>query len=72
MKITGARTVFSNSATTGHQLGAAVSAFGAGYSRSAFLTYLPAFVVAGGACLIAAGLVMTVKRNEPKPAVALP
>ena len=57
---------------TGHQLGAAVSAFGAGYSRSAFLTYLPAFVVAGGACLIAAGLVMTVKRNEPKPAVALP
>jgi sugar phosphate permease len=55
---------------TGHQLGAAVSAFGAGYSRSAFLTYLPAFVAAGGACLIAAGLVMIVNRNEPKPVTA--
>ncbi len=55
---------------TGHQLGAAVSAFGAGYSRSTFLSYLPAFVAAGGACLIAAGLVMIVKRGETKPASA--
>jgi predicted MFS family arabinose efflux permease len=55
---------------TGHQLGAAVSAFGAGYSRSVFLSYLPAFVAAGGACLIAAGLVMIVNRGEPKRTAA--
>ena len=31
----------------GHQLGAATAAFGAGFSRSDFATYLPALYVAG-------------------------
>jgi len=38
----------------GHQLGAAVAAYGAGLSRSELMTYLPAFYVAGAACLLAA------------------
>jgi len=38
----------------GHQLGAAVAAFGAGLSRSELATYLPAFYGAGAACLVAA------------------
>ena len=37
---------------TAHQLGAATAAFGAGFSRSDFATYLPALDVAGVACLI--------------------
>lgn len=42
----------------GHQLGAATAAFGAGWSRDALGTYLPAFYGAGAACLLAAGAVM--------------
>jgi MFS family permease len=38
----------------GHQLGAAVAAYGAGLSRSELATYLPAFYLAGAACLLAA------------------
>jgi predicted MFS family arabinose efflux permease len=38
----------------GHQLGAAVAAYGAGLSRSELMTYLPAFYLAGAACLLAA------------------
>jgi sugar phosphate permease len=56
-----------------HQLGAAVAAFGAGASRTALLTYLPAFIFAGIACIVAAVLVLGVKREfagVPKPAVA--
>lgn len=45
-----------------HQLGAAVAAFGAGASRTSFDTYLPALYVAGAFCLVAAGLVITLKR----------
>jgi len=48
----------------GHQLGAATAAFGAGFSRTEFASYLPAFMVAGAACLIAAGLVLTI--TKPK------
>lgn len=48
---------------TAHQIGASVAAIGGGYSRTAFLTYLPAFIVAGIACLIAAGLVLTVQNK---------
>ena len=49
-----------------HQLGAATAAFGAGFSRSDFATYLPALYVAGVACVIAAGLVLTIgpRRKE--------
>jgi sugar phosphate permease len=46
----------------GHQLGAATAAFGAGFSRTEFASYLPAFLVAGAMCLIAAGLVLTIAK----------
>ena len=51
-----------------HQLGAATAAFGAGFSRSDFATYLPALYVAGVACVIAAALVLTI---GPRPKEAL-
>jgi sugar phosphate permease len=54
---------------TAHQLGAATAAFGAGFSRSDFATYLPALYVAGVACVIAAALVLTIGRR-PKEALA--
>ncbi len=49
-----------------HQLGAATAAFGAGFSRSDFATYLPALYVAGVACLVAATLALTIgpRRRE--------
>jgi sugar phosphate permease len=46
----------------GHQIGAATAAFGAGFSRTAFASYLPAFFVAGAMCLIAAMLVLTIAK----------
>ena len=52
-----------------HQIGAAVAAFGGGFSRTAFLSYLPAFILAGVACVIAAGLILTVGRGA-KPNAA--
>jgi sugar phosphate permease len=54
---------------TAHQLGAATAAFGAGFSRSDFATYLPALYVAGVACLVAAALALTIGRR-PKAALA--
>jgi len=48
---------------TGHQLGAATAAFGAGLSRTALDSYLPAFFVAGAFCLLAAILAITL--NKP-------
>ena len=53
---------------TAHQLGAATAAFGAGFSRSDFATYLPALYVAGAACVIAAALALTI---GPRPRQAL-
>ena len=52
---------------TAHQLGAAVAALGAAMSRDALASYLPAFFLAGVACVIAAGAVLLVRRL-PKPA----
>jgi len=46
----------------GHQIGAATAAFGAGFSRTEFASYLPAFFVAGSLCLLAAGLVLTIAK----------
>ncbi|MGE0726282.1 MAG: MFS transporter [Alphaproteobacteria bacterium] len=51
-----------------HQLGSAVAAYGSGLTRDLMLTYLPAFVAAGVACLIAAALFALVR--APRPAVA--
>ena len=45
-----------------HQLGAATAAFGAGLSRDALASYLPAFMIAGAACLIAAVASLSVRR----------
>jgi MFS family permease len=48
----------------GHQIGAATAAFGAGFSRTAFASYLPAFFVAGVMCLLAAMLVLTIAKSS--------
>jgi sugar phosphate permease len=49
---------------TAHQTGAAIAAFGAGLSRTALLTYLPAFFAAGGMCLVAAGLIWMIRSGD--------
>ena len=55
---------------TAHQLGAATAAFGAGFSRSDFATYLPALYIAGVACLIAAALALTIGPRPKEAALA--
>ncbi len=47
---------------TGHQLGAATAAFGAGYFRSDFDTYMPALQIAGVMCVLAAVSVLLLGR----------
>ena len=54
---------------TGHQLGAAFAASGAGLSRTVLATYLPAFFLAGALCVVAALIVLSMSR-APKPAPA--
>jgi predicted MFS family arabinose efflux permease len=49
---------------TAHQLGAAVAALGAGVSRDALASYLPAFYLAGAACLLAAALAMSIRPDR--------
>lgn len=49
---------------TGHQLGGAVAAFGAGTTRTLFDTYLPALYVSGAFCILAALLVMSLARRD--------
>ncbi|HEY4250680.1 MAG TPA: MFS transporter, partial [Roseomonas sp.] len=53
---------------TGHQLGAATAALGAGLSRDALASYLPAFYIAGGACLLAAFLALGAGTRTQKAA----
>ncbi len=50
---------------TAHQLGAAIAALGAGLSRDALASYLPAFYLAGAACLVAALLALAIRRPRP-------
>ena len=50
-----------------HQIGSAVAAVGAGISRDALASYLPAFFFAGVACLVAS--VMAIGLRRPAPAV---
>jgi len=49
----------------GHQLGAGVAAFGAGFARTELLTYVPAFIAAGALCLMGAALILAVRRVTP-------
>ena len=53
-----------------HQIGAAVAAYGAGLTRTLLLTYTPALYAAGAACLVAATLVMLIRK--PQAAVSRP
>ncbi|MGJ7581288.1 MFS transporter [Variovorax sp. RHLX14] len=54
-----------------HQLGAATAAYGAGFARTLLLTYTPALYAAGAACLIAALVVMAIRRPVSSAAPAL-
>ncbi|QQP91517.1 MFS transporter [Skermanella sp. TT6] len=53
---------------TGHQIGAAVAAFGAGAMRTVMDGYLEAFLLAGLACLLAAGMSLMIGRAPATPA----
>ena len=48
----------------GHQLGAASIAFTAGYIRTHYASYLPAFLIAGTLCLVAALIALLVVRPK--------
>jgi MFS family permease len=48
----------------GHQIGAAMAAFAAGFSRTMLATYLPAFFVAGALCMVAALVVLLIERRQ--------
>ncbi len=54
----------------GHQMGAATAAYGAGLTRTLLLTYSPALYAAGGACLIAALMALTIQRKTKTVASA--
>jgi MFS family permease len=54
----------------GHQIGAAVAALGAGMTRDALLSYLPAFYAAGGMCLLAAASVLIIRHGRKDRASA--
>ncbi|CAH2604108.1 MFS transporter [Rhodovastum atsumiense] len=56
----------------GHQLGAAVAAYGAGFSRTFYATYLPAFFVAGLLCVVIALVVVGVREGRVAPAAVPP
>ncbi len=56
---------------TGHQIGAATAAFGAGISRDAFASYLPAFYTAGAACMLAAIAVLMIRQDRQPRQTAL-
>jgi predicted MFS family arabinose efflux permease len=48
----------------GHQLGAASAALAGGLSRTAWQSYMPAFIAAGILCLIGAALVLLINRGR--------
>ena len=54
----------------GHQLGAAAIAFTAGYIRTTYLSYLPAFLIAGSLCLLGSFAVLLVVRPKAAPTAA--
>ena len=48
----------------GHQIGAAMAAFAAGFSRTMLATYLPAFFAAGALCIVAAVVVLMIEQQR--------
>ena len=54
----------------GHQIGSATAALGAGITRTALESYLPAFFAAGVLCIFAAAAVLLVRQQAAKPAAA--
>ncbi len=48
----------------GHQIGAAMAAFAAGFSRTMLATYLPAFFAAGALCIVAAVAVLLIEQRR--------
>jgi len=46
-----------------HQLGAATAAYGAGLSRTLLLTYTPALIAAGSACVLGAFWALSIRRQ---------
>ncbi|MET0363693.1 MAG: MFS transporter, partial [Sphingobium sp.] len=50
----------------GHQLGAAFAAWGGGFSRTVYASYLPAFFIAGVLCLGAALAMLTLRDDRTK------
>ena len=56
----------------GHQLGAAFAAYGAGFSRTVYDSYLPAFFIAGALCLFAAAFCITMRGGKAGALVAKP
>lgn len=57
---------------TAHQLGAAIAALLGGLSRDVLASYLPAFYLAGAACLVAALLALGAPRPSLSPTAAAP
>jgi hypothetical protein len=53
----------------GHQLGAATAAFGAGFTRTTYQSYMPAFFAAGVLCVLAA-IAMLGRRGVRVPPAA--
>ncbi|RZS83266.1 sugar phosphate permease [Phyllobacterium myrsinacearum] len=56
----------------GHQLGAASAAYGGGFARTEYASYLPAFFTAGILCLIAALLALTIRKSSKDDRVGEP
>ena len=54
----------------GHQMGAAVAAYGAGRVRTLLLTYNPALFAAGAACLVAAAIILLIRKPAAVAAAA--
>lgn len=56
----------------GHQLGAAFAAYGAGFTRTVYDTYLPAFFLAGVLCVLASLAIMAFRERGDKGPVPAP
>jgi hypothetical protein len=56
----------------GHQIGAATAALGAGFSRTVFASYLPAFFAAGALCILASLLILTIAKPKGAGVAAAP